>query len=86
MAKTNKRDLIGGQYDDNRVGVPYTGWKCAVCFDHAHVKMIDVTVVLIDGQRLTDLMIDYGVGVSPRTSYEIKSLDTDYFGESSIAE
>ena len=51
-----------------------------------YVKMIDVKVVLIDGQRLTDLMIDYDIGVSLRTAYEIKSLDTDYFGESSIAE
>jgi len=40
---------------------------------------IDTKIVLIDGQRLTDLMIDYGVGVAHRTTYEIKSLDTDYF-------
>jgi restriction system protein len=36
-------------------------------------------VVLIDGNRLAELMIDYGVGVAHRTKYEIKSLDTDYF-------
>lgn len=40
---------------------------------------IDTKIVLIDGQRLTDLMIDYGVGVAHKTTYEIKSLDTDYF-------
>jgi len=48
--------------------------------------MIDPKVVLIDGSQLTDLMIDYGIGVTTRTVYEIKSLDTDYFGESSIEE
>lgn len=51
-----------------------------------YVKMIDLKVVLIDGQRLTDLMIDYDIGVASRTSYEIKSLDTDYFGESFVKE
>lgn len=44
-----------------------------------YAKNIDTKVVLIDGQRLTELMIDYGVGVAHRTTYEIKSLDTDYF-------
>jgi len=51
-----------------------------------YVRTIDTKVVLIDGSQLTDLMIDYGVGVTSRTTYEIKSLDTDYFGESSAEE
>jgi restriction system protein len=42
---------------------------------------IDTTVVLVDGERLANLMIDYNVGVSAQTTYEIKSLDSDYFGE-----
>jgi len=46
-------------------------------------RNIDTKVVLIDGQRLTNLMIDHGIGVTTQTTYEIKSLDTDYFGESS---
>ncbi len=36
-------------------------------------------VVLIDGDRLGELMIDYDVGVSSVNKYEIKKLDTDYF-------
>lgn len=47
---------------------------------------IDTKVVLIDGKRLTDLMIDHGVGVTARTNYELKDLDSDYFGESSTEE
>jgi restriction system protein len=43
---------------------------------------IDTKVVLIDGERLTDLMIDYDVGVSLLTTYEVKRVDSDYFGES----
>jgi len=46
-----------------------------------YVQNIDIKVVLIDGRRLSELMIDYEVGVAHRTTYEIKSLDTDYFGE-----
>lgn len=49
-----------------------------------YARFIETKVVLIDGTQLTDLMIDYGVGVSTRTSYEIKTLDTDFFGESPI--
>lgn len=51
-----------------------------------YVSHIDTRVVLIDGAQLTDLMIDYGVGVATRISYDISTLDTDYFGESSIEE
>jgi restriction system protein len=38
-------------------------------------------VILIDGQDLADLLIEYGVGVSTVVSYEIKKIDTDYFTE-----
>jgi restriction system protein len=47
-----------------------------------YAGMIDTKVVLIDGERLAALMIDHGVGVSPLTQYEIKRVDSDYFGES----
>jgi restriction system protein len=47
---------------------------------------IDTKVVLIDGKRLAGLMIDHNVGVSEQTVYEIKSLDSDYFGEGSDRE
>ena len=38
-------------------------------------------VVLIDGRRLARLMIRYGVGVRVRETYEVKSVDEDYFGD-----
>lgn len=46
-----RKDLIGGEWDENRVLVPYTGWKCSVCFDHAHVKMIDVVLCVDHAKR-----------------------------------
>jgi restriction system protein len=48
----------------------------------SYVNNIDSKVVLIDGRRLADLMIDYDVGVAQVTSYQIKRIDSDYFGVS----
>lgn len=45
------------------------------------ISKVQSRVVLIDGQKLANLMIDYGIGVSIRMNYEIRQLDTDYFGE-----
>jgi len=47
-----------------------------------YVGHIDTKVVLIAGTRLTDLMTEQDVGVSPLTTYEIKQIDSDYFGSS----
>jgi len=44
-----------------------------------YVSRIDKKVVLIDGEKLAQLMIDNDVGVSKETSYEIKRIDSDYF-------
>jgi restriction system protein len=41
----------------------------------------ETKVVLIDGIRLSQLMIDYSLGVTLQHSYEIKKIDSDYFEE-----
>lgn len=46
-----------------------------------YVSKIDSKLVLIDGGELAQLMIDYGIGVSNVTSYDIKRIDSDYFEE-----
>ena len=38
-------------------------------------------LVLIDGDRLAQLMIDFDVGVTRVASYELKRVDSDYFIE-----
>jgi restriction system protein len=35
--------------------------------------------VLIDGARLAELMITYGVGVQARNTYTVVEVDEDYF-------
>jgi len=42
---------------------------------------IDSKIVLIDGPMLARYMIDHNIGVSPVRSYEVKKIDSDYFGE-----
>jgi restriction system protein len=46
-----------------------------------YVSRIDSKIVLIDGETLAQLMIDYNIGVAPTASYEIKRVDSDYFTE-----
>lgn len=41
----------------------------------------DTKIVLIDGEQLTDLMIDFNLAVSTTKTFEIKRIDNDYFGE-----
>jgi restriction system protein len=38
-------------------------------------------IVLIDGEQLAQLMIDYGVGVAEKAMYSVKRVDEDYFTE-----
>ena len=46
-----------------------------------YVSMIDVKIILIDGEQLSTLMADHNVGVSTVGQYEVKKLDSDYFDE-----
>jgi len=38
-------------------------------------------IILIDGQKLTNLMIEHNFGVSVKKTFEIKAIDTDVFNE-----
>lgn len=43
--------------------------------------MNDTKVILIDGMKLANLMIEYNLGVAQLHCYELKKLDNDYFDE-----
>lgn len=47
----------------------------------AYVEHIDPKVVLIDGRRLAELMIDFEVGVTTARTFHVKRVDSDYFEE-----
>ena len=49
----------------------------------AYVGKIEKRIVLIDGARLVDLMIEHNIGTAIARIYEVKRIDTDYFEEDS---
>jgi restriction system protein len=46
-----------------------------------YVSQIDSKITLIDGETLSQLMIDYNVGINSIATYELKKIDNDYFIE-----
>lgn len=56
-----------------------TSWFTNEALDF--VRNLDSKIVLIDGEMLTDLMIEFNLGVSTYKSYELKKIDSDYFVE-----
>jgi restriction system protein len=41
----------------------------------------ETKIVLIDGEQLAQLMFDYSLGCTTQQIYELKKIDSDYFGE-----
>jgi restriction system protein len=46
-----------------------------------YASSIDCKIVLVDGEQLAQLMIDFNLGVSKIAFYEIKKVNSDYFTE-----
>lgn len=72
------RNFIGAMSGDTKKGVFIT----TSTFDaHAVVKAKEAhhSIILIDGAKLVDLMLQYNVGVQVKTIYEVKELDNDFF-------
>jgi len=44
-------------------------------------SLIEKRIVLINGEQLTELMLEHNLGVSTKQVFEIKTLDSDYFLE-----
>ena len=44
-----------------------------------YASRIESKIVLIDGDKLSDFMIDFNIGVTPQAAYEVKRIDSDYF-------
>ncbi|MCH7577001.1 MAG: restriction endonuclease [Chloroflexi bacterium] len=46
-----------------------------------YVNRIEKRIILIDGEQMAQLMIDYDVGVAGFATYRVKKVDLDYFGD-----
>lgn len=74
------RDFIGAMSGDTNKGIFVTTSK----FDPGAVKKAqdaNHVIILIDGDKLVDLMYNFGVGVQVHHVYEVKQLDQDFYEE-----
>ncbi|MCC5939971.1 MAG: restriction endonuclease [Balneolaceae bacterium] len=74
------RNFIGAMSGDTSKGVFIT----TSTFDDSAVKKAREahhSIILINGAKLVDLMLQYNVGVQVKTIYEVKELDNDFFEE-----
>lgn len=78
VRETDIRNFIGAMSGDTSKGIFVT----TSSFDENAIKKAREahhTIILIDGSKLVDLMYKYNVGVQVKSSYEIKTLDNDFF-------
>lgn len=47
-------------------------------------EQVPIRLVLIDGTELTRLMVRYDVGVAVKETYQLKSVDDDFFDDSEL--
>ena len=72
------RNFIGAMSGDTTKGIFVT----TSTFDESATKKAHEAhhkIILIDGNKLVDLMYKYGVGVQIKNIYEIKQIDEDFF-------
>ena len=48
---------------------------------YTFIGKVEYKIILIDGERLADLMIEHNVGLSAISTYHVKLIDSDYFEE-----
>ena len=74
------RNFIGAMSGDTSKGVFIT----TSTFDQSAIRKAREahhSIILIDGEKLVDLMHQYNVGVQIKIAYEVKELDNDFFEE-----
>jgi len=74
------RNFIGAMSGDTSKGVFIT----TSTFDDSAIKKAREahhSIILVDGAKLVDLMLQYNVGVQVKTFYEVKEVDNDFFEE-----
>ncbi len=72
------RNFIGAMSGDTTKGIFVT----TSTFDEAAIKKAHEAhhkIILVDGNKIVDLMYQYGVGVQVRNIYEVKEVDDDFF-------
>lgn len=78
VRETEIRNFIGAMSGDTSKGIFVT---TSSFHDGAVKKAHDAhhTIILIDGNKLVDLLHEFNVGVQIKSTYEVKELDLDFF-------
>jgi restriction system protein len=78
VQETDIRNFIGAMSGDTTKGIFVTTTDYS---ESAKKKAKDAhhKIILIDGLRLVELMYKYDVGVQTKRSYEVKTIDSDFF-------
>lgn len=78
VRETDIRNFIGAMEGGTQKGVFVT---TSTFHESALEKVRNShrTIILIDGEKLAELMIEYGVGVQVKNTYEVKEVDEDFF-------
>lgn len=81
VSEKDIRNFIGAMSGDTSKGVFVT----TSTFNESAVRKAREahhTIILIDGNKIVDLMHQYNVGVQIQNTYEVKEIDEDFFEES----
>jgi restriction system protein len=73
------RNFIGAMSGDVRNGIFVTTSTFDESAIHKAKSDRNHTIILIDGDKLVELMIKFNIGVQVKTSFEVKELDEDFF-------
>ena len=78
VRETDIRNFIGAMSGDTEKGIFVT---TSDYDEHAKTKAKDARhkIILVNGQKLVELLFKYGIGVQTKNIYEIKALDNDFF-------
>jgi restriction system protein len=81
VRESDIRNFIGAMSGDTTKGVFVT----TSSFDEKaknKAREAHHTIILVDGERLVDLMYQFNVGIQIRNQYEVKEIDSDFFDAS----
>ncbi len=81
VSEKDIRDFIGAMSGDTNKGIFVTTSDFR---DNAlkKARQAAYSIILIDGDKLVDLMYKHNVGVQVRDTYEVKTIDGDFFDQS----
>ena len=83
VAVSSVRDFVGSLDAQHAVKGIFVTTGQFTPAAHALVRAVSKKIVLIDGRRLTELMVRHNVGIAPSSTFQFKTVDVSYFNKAS---